>query len=118
MKTFALLLLHVTAASPSIVVGRLRYVPCIAADAVGGWSGHVSDNTPAFVFEVEGKPCATLLVKKTPTTTVATRMIYDATNVLETVEYFPMFRALVHKHIKDIDLTHLPEDERLQFLCL
>lgn len=116
MRLVALLLcVHATATLRVGHVGRLRY--CATTPVVNRptWASSTPRNESAYVFEVDGRTMAMLFVNKSETSTVATRMVYDAST---TIEYFPSFRSIVHKYANDIDLTMLPDDERMQFLTL
>ena len=82
------------------------------------WSeNNFPKDVPAYIFTVNGLPKAALLVNESETT-VASRMIYDVSDPINTVQYFPAFRSLVHQYFNNIDLTYLPHDERDQFLML
>lgn len=112
-----LLVFTVVGSMRPAVVGRLRYCTRIPMENVVWSENNFPVNTPAYVYEVNGNARAALLVNKTATT-IATRMVYDTSNGLETIQHLPSFRSLVHKYVKELDLTHLPHDERVQFLAL
>jgi hypothetical protein len=112
-----IVLVALVASTRPVPVGRLRYCTKIPLENVVWSQSDFSVDMPAYVYEVNGNARAALLVDPSEPTT-ATRMIYDVSNGLPMLEHFPTFRLLVHKYVRDINLTHLPHDERVQFLSL
>lgn len=112
--------LHVVGSLRTGGVGRLRYHKHVPMESVVWSENNFPQSSAAYVLEVDGVPKAALLVNGGGSEpAVATRMIYDVSDdALQTIEYLPTFRFLVHNYVKQIDLTHLPHDERVQFLVM
>lgn len=111
---FTIALVVAESLTPS--VGRLRLYDRIPMENVVWSERNFSLNAAAYVFEVNGNPKVALLLRDSSDGRVVTRMVYDVSDHQDTMTYFPTFRSLIHKHVKQIDLTHLPHDERVQFL--
>lgn len=97
--------------------GRLVYRKKVPMENVVWSENDFLRDSPVYVFMVNGNPKAALLMNGNESN-VATRMIYDTSNVQDTTDYFPPFRALIYNHVKEIDITRLSDDERIQFLML
>lgn len=93
-------------------IGRLKFYDHHGLPVSTSWSNPVAKSS-MYVFEVDGCPKIALTTDESGTR--ARRMVYDVSDPLKTIEYFPAFRDLVDKI--EVDLSGLPFDEKVQFMC-